>query len=130
MSVLRAIAHCFDDCSFIRSPLRSPSLLLFSKIVLDILGPFTFSCKFYKCLSAPNEEPAGILIERVLTSWINLGRNYTLTVFNIPNHNHFNSFYLFIFFNFLQPCFIIFNVDILHISLNLSLHILFLCCYL
>lgn len=51
--------------------------------------------------------------------------NYTLTVLSVPNCNHFIFLCLFVFFKFLQPCFLILSVEVFHILLTLSLHISF-----
>ena len=108
--VLVSVPHCLDYCNIAWS-LGELCLLLVSppstpRTALAILGLLWFHINFWIVCSSSVKKVMGNLIRIALTLGIALGSMAILTILILPSQQHGISFHFFVFFDFLDYCFI------------------------
>ena len=128
LSDFMPIPYCFDCCIFeIWNQEMSYSLLFFFSRLFWLFGIFCDAIQNWKLFVVfLRKNVIGILIEIALTLYIALGSTDIFNSTNSSNLLSWNIFpFIYVFFNFLHQCVIVFRVQIFHLVVNLFLIILF-----
>lgn len=94
-----------------------PTLRFFFKMVLVMLVPFSLYIHFRISLPISSKNHPEILIGDVWNLQVILGRSDILTTWSLPTHEHSMSLHLFSSSIFLNQCFVVFSLQILHLFL-------------
>ena len=127
MSILLPTPHCLNYCSFIVSLEikwhNSSNFIFLFKNCFGYTKLFVFSQYFRINLSISILKGMQNFIEIALNLQIFLGRTNILTILSLLIHKHSKSFHSFmqVTLNLIHQGFIVFNIKLVHILLNLFL---------